>query len=89
MKTFTKKNVVVIVVTCILMGLGNVITNICILLKNGYKWNKETKQFEKSCFVDITTKFQIENSNTVWRIVGTIVGLIVGTVIRMNNKKEG
>lgn len=83
----TKRNIMAIVVTCLVMGLGNVITNICILLKNGYRWNKETRRFEKSCFIDITTKFQIENSNAAWRIIGAVVGLIVGAVIRKNNKE--
>lgn len=66
--------------------VGNTLTNMVIAKKAGYKWNKETRQWEKMCplGIDLVTEDQIAKSNLAWSIAGAIVGGVVGSIIRKN-----
>ena len=83
MMKMTKKNWLVVVAGAAAMVAGNVGTNYAIVKKNGYKWNKETKQFEKDCAfgIDLETESQIATSNMVWSIVGAIAGAVAHNTI--------
>lgn len=75
MMKMTKKNIGVVATLGACIGIGNIATNVLIAKKNGYKWNKTTKQLEKDGF-DFTTEDKIIKSNLVWSVVGLTVGLI-------------
>ena len=72
----TKKNWIVVALGTAAVVAGNIGTNYAIAKKNGYKWNKETKQMEKMCpfGLDLVTEDQIAKSNLVWSIIGIVVG---------------
>ena len=72
----TKKNWIVVALGTAAVVAGNIGTNYAIAKKNGYKWNKETKQMEKVCpfGLDLVTEDQIAKSNLVWSIIGIVVG---------------
>lgn len=78
MMKMTKKNWAIVGIGTVAMIAGNVGTNYAIAKKNGYKWNRETKQFEKECVygIDLETESQIATSNMVWSIVGAIAGAV-------------
>lgn len=75
----TKKNWTIVALLTGAVVAGNIGTNYAIAKKNGYKWNKETKQMEKTCAfgLDLTTEDEIAKSNLVWGIIGTIVGTVL------------
>lgn len=75
----TKKNWMIVALTATAVVAGNIGTNYIIAKKNGYKWNKETKRFEKNCpfGIDLTTEDQIAKSNLIWGIIGSVIGAIV------------
>lgn len=76
-----KKSTKVMVVLAGLVGVqgGNMLTNYIIMKKNGYKWNKETKRYEKVCpfGIDLVTEDQIAKSNLIWQVIGLITGIVV------------
>lgn len=75
----TKKNWIVVALGTLGVVVGNIGTNYAIAKKNGYKWNKETKQIEKVCpfGLDLVTEDQIAKSNLVWSVIGIVVGTIL------------
>ena len=81
MKNTTKAIVAVSTVAAVVAG--NIGTNYAIAKKNGYKWNKETKQFEKMCAfgIDLDTEDKIAKSNLAWTIIGCVVGVIVNKTV--------
>lgn len=83
MMKMTKKNWLVVALGTATMIAGNLGTNYAIVKKNGYQYNKQTKQFEKDCAfgIDLETESQIATSNMVWSIVGAIAGAIAHNTI--------
>ena len=75
----SKKNWIVVALGTLGVVAGNNITNYVIARKNGYKYNKETKQMEKMCpfGIDLQTEDQIAKSNLIWSIIGVIVGTVL------------
>lgn len=82
------KNKALVMATLGLMTLcsaGNTLTNIAIVKKNGFTWNKETKRFEKKItlgYVDLNTNDQINRNNTFWAIGGFTAGIVTRLAIR-------
>lgn len=79
----TKKNWAIVGIGTAAVVAGNLGTNYAIAKKNGYKWNKDTKQMEKMCpfGLDLTTEDEIAKSNLVWSIIGLIVGLVINKTL--------
>lgn len=79
MMKMTKKNWTIVTLGTAAVVAGNLGTNYAIAKKNGYVWNKETKQFEKMCTfgIDLSTEDQIAKSNLIWTVIGLVVGIIV------------
>ena len=75
----TKKNWLIVALLALGVISGNTATNYTIARKNGYKYNKETKKFEKKCFLglDFSTEDEIAKSNLAWSLIGTIAGLVL------------
>lgn len=75
----SKKNWMIVALGTLGVVAGNNITNYVIARKNGYKYNKETKQMEKMCpfGIDLQTEDQIAKSNLIWSIIGVIVGTVL------------
>lgn len=75
----SRKNWIVVVLLALGIIGGNTGTNHAIAKKNGYKYNKETKKFEKTCAfgIDLTTEDEIAKSNLAWSIIGMIAGLVL------------
>lgn len=74
-----KKNIITTIITVTAVVAGNITTNYAIAKKNGYVWNRKTKQFEKMCAfgIDLYTEDQIAKSNLIWTIIGLVTGFIV------------
>ena len=74
----TRKNWMIVALLTVATVAGNIGTNYVIAKKNGYKWNKETRQMEKMCIlgIDLKTEDEIAKSNLVWGIIGSVAGLI-------------
>lgn len=83
MMKMTKKNWTIVTLGTAAVVAGNLGTNYAIAKKNGYVWNKETKQFEKMCAfgIDLNTEDQIAKSNLVWSIIGLIAGVIINKTL--------
>lgn len=79
MMKMSKKNWIVVALGTLGVVVGNNATNYLIARKNGYKWNKETRQMEKMCpfGIDLQTEDQIAKSNLIWSIIGVVVGTIL------------
>lgn len=75
----SKKNWMIVALGTLGVVAGNNITNYVIARKNGYKYNKETKQMEKMCpfGIDLQTEDQIAKSNLIWGIIGVVVGTVL------------
>ena len=75
----SKKNWIVVALGTLGVVAGNNITNYIIARKNGYKYNKETRQMEKMCpfGIDLQTEDQIAKSNLIWGIIGVVVGTVL------------
>jgi hypothetical protein len=75
----TKKNWIVVALLTVATVAGNIGTNYVIAKKNGYTWNKETKQMEKMCIlgIDLKTEYEIDKSNLVWGIIGAVAGTVL------------
>lgn len=83
MMKMTKKNWMIVALGTVAVVAGNLGTNYAIAKKNGYKWNKETKQFEKMCAfgIDFETEDQIAKSNLIWSIIGLVAGVVAHNTI--------
>ena len=79
MMKMSKKNWIVVALGTLGVVAGNNITNYIIARKNGYKYNKETRQMEKMCpfGIDLQTEDQIAKSNLIWGIIGVVVGTVL------------
>lgn len=75
----TKKNWAIVGIGTAAVVAGNIATNYAIAKKNGYTWNKETKKMEKKCAfgIDLVTEDEINKSNLVWGIIGTVAGVVL------------
>lgn len=75
----TRKNWMIVALLTVATVAGNIGTNYVIAKKNGYTWNKETKQMEKMCFlgIDLSTEDEIAKSNLVWGIIGAVAGTVL------------
>lgn len=83
MMKMTKKNWLIVALGTISVVAGNLGTNYAIAKKNGYVWNKETKQFEKMCAfgIDLSTEDQIAKSNLIWTIIGLVAGVTINKTL--------
>ena len=79
MMKMTKKNWAIVALGTLAVAVGNLGTNYTIAKKNGYVWNKDTKQMEKTCAfgIDLATEDKINKSNMIWTIIGLVVGVVV------------
>lgn len=75
------KKKMIIAGTVIAAMTGNVVTNVIIFKKYGWKFNKNTKRFEKQVpwysLEEITMEERINKSNTIWAFASFILGVIV------------
>ena len=79
MMKMNKKNLLTVVLLALGIISGNTATNYAIARKNGYRYNKETKQLEKKCIfgIDLSTEDEIAKSNLAWSLIGTVAGLVL------------
>lgn len=80
------KKLVAAIITSAAVTVGNVLTDVAIIKRKGWKYNPKTKQYEKYCDVpaldELDTETAVQTANLVWVGIGLVTGLIVNKLTK-------